>query len=169
MNKIVVTFFDDWAARTKREEALDLGELTVRIREAHAPTKAQLPWLKLARFGDQRTSRGCLRHDGNVIAITGVELDYDAGVMPFDQAVEIVEKAGLHALIYTSPSYTVAHPRWRILCPLSCELPPERRERLVGRVNGLFGGIFAAESWTLSQSYYYGYVDSTAPPGVAST
>jgi hypothetical protein len=169
MNKIVVTFFDDWAARTKREEELDLSELAARIREAHAPVKAQLPWLKLARFGDRRTSKGCLRHDDNVIAITGVELDYDAGAMPFDRAVEIAEKAGLRALIYASPSYTAAEPRWRILCPLSCELPPGRRGHLVGRVNGLFGGIFAAESWTLSQSYYYGYVDGAAPPGVANT
>jgi hypothetical protein len=31
----------------------------------------------------------------------------------------------------------------------------------MGRLNGLYGGIFGTESWTLSQSYYYGYVDGT--------
>ncbi len=37
-------------------------------------------------------------------------------------------------------------------------LPPQERYQLVARLNGLFGGIFAGESFSLSQSYYYGRV-----------
>jgi len=43
-----------------------------------------------------------------------------------------------------------------VLCLTSCELAPTERSKLVARVNGLFGGIFAPESFTLSQAYYYG-------------
>ena len=78
--------------------------------------------------------------------------------MSFAEAHERLLKTGIAAIIYTSPSHSAAKPRWRVLCPLSCEHPPERRAALLGRLNGLFGGIFADESWTLSQSYYYGSI-----------
>ena len=30
-------------------------------------------------------------------------------------------------------------------------------------LNGLFGGVFAFESWSLSQSYYFGRVEGAVP------
>ena len=66
----------------------------------------------------------------------------------------------IRALLYTSPSYVpAAKERWRILLPLSENLPPDTRERLVARVNGLFGGKLAGESFVLSQAYLYGRVN----------
>ena len=65
------------------------------------------------------------------------------------------------SIVYTSPSYTANKPKWRILCPFSAELPPERRAAMLDRLAGLLHGIgaeLAGESWTLSQSYYYGSV-----------
>jgi hypothetical protein len=53
----------------------------------------------------------------------------------------------------------VAKERWRILLPLSGNGPLERREMLVARVNGLFGGAIANESFNLSLSYLYGSVN----------
>ncbi len=50
-------------------------------------------------------------------------------------------------------------PRWRVVCPVSSELPPDRRYHMMGRLNGLFGGIFADESWALSQAYYFGSIN----------
>jgi putative DNA primase/helicase len=155
-----VTLFRDFAATSKREEVICLRALAERIRATTAPAKDRLPWLKLARFGDVRTDKRSLRHDANVQAITGIEADYDGGEMPFDQAVEVATKADLLCLIYTSPSYTHAMPRWRVLCPTSQELAPGKRDHLLGRLNGVFGGIFSAESWALSQAYYYGSVAS---------
>ena len=38
------------------------------------------------------------------------------------------------------------------------KLSPDERERHVDILNGIFGGVLAPESWTLSQSYYYGQV-----------
>jgi hypothetical protein len=100
-----------------------------------------------------------LRWDPNVLAISGIEADYDDGRMPFEDARALLEKQGVTSILYTSPSHTEDAPRWRVLCPLSEEMPPARRSHQLGRLNGLFRGIFAGESWTLSQSYYFGSVN----------
>lgn len=160
--EIPVTFFADFAARAMREERLDPRELAHRIETMIAAEKGRLPWLKLGRFGSVRTEKGSLRHDGNMTAISGIEADYDGEQVDFDIAVETVEKAGLAAIVYTSPSHTPEAPRWRLLAPTSCELDPQQRAQLVARLNGLFRGIFAIESFTLSQAYYYGQVASNA-------
>jgi RecA-family ATPase len=157
---IRVTFFDSYAANEKHEELVTLPALAARIQSTTAPAKDKLPWLKCARFGNERTSKGSLRHDRNLLGITGTELDYDGESVSFDDAVDTAQKAGLLSLIYTSPSASTERPRWRIVCPTSRELPPAKREHLIGRVNGLYRGIFAAESWTLSQSYYFGAVNN---------
>jgi hypothetical protein len=163
---IHITFFGDWYASTLTTEIMAIWDLRDRIFVQTANTKDKLPWLKLATFGDKPSEPdengkggGCLRHDGNVISISGIELDYDGEVMPFEEAVARIKKARLCALLYTSPSHTVAAPRWRILLPTSRDLPPDQREKYVARIHGLFGGIFSFETFTLSQSYYYGSVN----------
>jgi hypothetical protein len=161
-SQVVVTLFPDVAAATKREASSSLNDLADIIRRQSGSAKSRLPLLKLARFGDQLSMKGCLRHDFNVVAITGVEGDYDGEAIPFDTAVETVRKANLEAVVYTSPSHAPERPRWRVLAPTSRELPPAERERLVARVNGLFGGALGGESFTLSQAYYFGAVNSSA-------
>jgi len=153
------TFFPNYSATTKSEECLTLAALAERVRTATAPRKDMLPWLKLARFGNRRTSKGSLRHDANMLAISGVEADYDGERVTVDQACETLEQKGIVAVVYTSPSDTEDAPRWRVLCPLSAELPPARRNHQLGRLNGLLRGILAHESWTLSQSYFFGSVN----------
>jgi hypothetical protein len=155
---IAVTFFSDFAAREKRQETLSLGALAELARTTTATSKAALPWWKLARFGNWATPRGSLRDDRNVICVSGLEGDYDGEIVAFDEAVERLAKAGLAGLLYTSPSHSPARPRWRVLCPTSRELPKDDRFRLVSRLNGVLGGVLGVESWTLSQSYYYGSV-----------
>jgi hypothetical protein len=100
-----------------------------------------------------------------MLSISGVEADYDGEKISFDEAVEILEKAGIEAIVYTSPSHMrEGHgPRWRILCRLSKEYPPEHREHFLNRLAGLFRDgnvtVLAPESWTPSQAYYFGAVD----------
>ncbi len=153
---IAVTFFADYRAKLKREERLAPVELARRIECTIGPEKARLPWLKLARFGSARSRQGSLRHDKNMLSISGVEADYDGERVCFDAAIDTAEKQGLACIIYTSPSNRPEKPRWRVLSPTSCELLPRDRTKLVARLNGLYGGIFARESFTLSQSYYFG-------------
>ena len=148
---IAVTFFRDHAAATKQERIIGLADLVKRIETTNGADKAKLPWLKFARFGDLRTDKNSLRWDGNVLAITGIEGDYDAEAMSFDEAEERLVLAGILAVLYTSPRHAEDAPRWRILCPLSQEYPPDQRDQFMGRLNGLFGGIFSRESWALSR------------------
>jgi hypothetical protein len=157
--RFAVSFFGDIAAQEKRQESLTTVALAELIRTTTAPDKARRPLLKLARFGNAPTKKGSLRHDRNVIACTGIEGDYVSQEIAFDKAVEILEKAGVTSIVHTSPSHTDEHPRWRVLCPFSTELPPDRRQHMLGRLNGLFRGAFTCESWTLSQSYYFGAVN----------
>ncbi len=154
-----LTLFPDFAATSKSEPVFSLLTLAARIRTTTAPQKGVLPWLKLARFGDRRTAKGSLRHDGNLVAISGIEADYDGEEIPFDEARALLEKQGIASLLYTSPSHTKDRPRWRVLCPVSQQEPPQRRNHYLGRLNGLFRGVFSGESWTLSQSYYFGSVN----------
>ena len=156
--KFLVTFFIDYSASAKWERKTTLPTLAAKIADVTRQTKGQLPWLKLAAFGDKRTDKNSLRHDANVKWVSGIEADYDAGRIAFDEAVEIVGKLGLMAIVYTSPSHTEDLPRWRILCPFSLGLPPDRRRQQLGRLNGAFRGVFSRESWTLSQGYYFGRV-----------
>ncbi len=158
-SRFPITFFKSYSATVKDEADWSLEALARCIETVTAPQKADLPWLKLAKFGDIRTiPKNSLRHDANVLAVTGIEADYDGEEVSFSVAVEIATKAGILALIYTSPSHTEDAPRWRVLCPLSQEMPPDLRARMLGRLNGLYRGILAGESWTLSQSYYYGSI-----------
>ena len=154
-----VTFFSDYAAQHKDQRSCTLHDLADLARDTSAAAKAQLPWWKLATFGDRRTSKGSLRHDANLLAITGIEADYDSGEMTYEDATELLVKLGVMALLYTSPSHTEDAPRWRVMCPLSTQIPAERRQHMLGRLNGAFRGVFSRESWTLSQSYYYGSVN----------
>ena len=155
---VTVTFFDNYAATTKREERLTLTALAELIRTTDADTKEGLPWLKCGHFGDLRTNKGSLRHNANLLAITGVEGDADSGEISLDAAIQLLSAAGILVLIYTSPSHTEDAPRWRAICPLSQEYQPDQRDRFMGRLNGVLRGVLANESWTLSQSYYHGSV-----------
>jgi len=154
-----ITFFPDFAAATKREEVVYLPDLADRIINTSASAKTALPWLKLATFGDLRSDKNSLRCNANVRTISGIEADYDGGRVAFADAVGILREAGISAIVYTSPSHTDAKPRWRVLCQFSEERSPQQRDLYMARLNGVFHGIFAPESWTVSQSYYYGCVD----------
>src|SRR5215469_5255759 len=159
---LLVTFFDDWEARTKLEERLTLNALAERIRITTAPQKDLLPWLKFARFGSLPSKGGSLRWNGNVLALSGVVGDYDGKRMSPEEAGERLDKAGITAIIYTTPSHSDEAPRWRVGCPFASELAPDRHYQMVSRLNGVLGGVLATESWTLSQSYYYGSVKANA-------
>jgi hypothetical protein len=165
--QFTITYFRSFGAGMKTEQKSTLADLANLIKTTAAPAKAELPWLKLAAFGDKRTEKGSLRHDGNVKWISGIEADYDAAQMPFDEAVGLLEYHCIMGLLYTSPSHQEAKPRWRILCPFELGRQPDKRAYYLARLNGAFGGIFSHESWTLSQAYYFGNIDGQSPARTA--
>jgi hypothetical protein len=157
---IHISFFQNFAASSISVKELSLSDLAKLILNTTAPSKDKLPWLKLAKFGDKRSPKNSLRYDANVLCITGIETDYDGGVLSLDAAAGIIKTANLQALLYTSPSHTEDKPRWRILLPTSKDLAPSTRAKLVARINGLFDGVLASESFVLSQAYYFGSINS---------
>ena len=160
VHQIAVTFFDDKFAFVKYEDRLTLPALAEEIRTLSDTSKKKLPWLKLAQFGTDASAKGCLRTNANVVLITGVEVDYDAGETTFDQAVERLAAAGLRALVYTSASHKAGvKEKWRVLCPLSAPLPPDVRYGLVAELNGVLGGGIDPASFNLSIAFYYGSVN----------
>lgn len=170
---IRVTHFADRQATTKQSEVVSLRRLSATIGEHVSDIKADLPWIKLATFGDARTSRGSLRHADNMLAVSGVEGDYDGENVSVARAAARLRDAGIAAWLYTSPSHTANAPRWRVLAPLSREHAPGERADLVGRLNAALGGILAQESFTAAQSYYFGRLtdspdfESVLVPGAA--
>jgi hypothetical protein len=104
--KFTVTFFDDYSARYKREVETTLADLGETIKDHTAESKNALRWVKLAVFGNVVTKKKSLRHDANVQCVTGCEGDYDGEKIPFDDARDKLKKAGVEALLYTSPSHT---------------------------------------------------------------
>ena len=174
---IRLTTFPTQGAQRKREVFWSLNELAAEIENTKAADKARLPWVKGARFGDKRTplrpdparpgkkTGNSLRHDANVRAVTAVELDYDAGDIPPEEARDRLERAAITALVYTTPSHGQPGKgnRWRVLAPCSEEVPPERRASYVARLNGVLGGEVDGASFTLSQAFYYGNVTGKTP------
>jgi hypothetical protein len=94
MYAIEATLFPDERAQSKTEWRGSLGELVGKIRQTSETSKGELPFLKLAVFGDKRSDKNCLRHMGNQRQITGAVGDYDAGKISFAEAEERVRKAG---------------------------------------------------------------------------
>jgi hypothetical protein len=161
--RYLITFFGNNKALTKKERAFTLPQMAELIeRHTKRGGKKELPLWKMAKFGNKRTDKHCLRNNENVEYLTGVMVEHDAGTMPFDEAVRRVRDAKLTALLYTTPSHTPDKPRWRAAFPFAGRLFPGGHENMVSRANALFGGVLSNESWVLSQPYYYGRVEGTA-------
>jgi hypothetical protein len=156
---IWVTVFRDKGASQKTEQQTTLRKMVGGLKVTRAPSKAQLPWLKLATFGHFKTEKNSYRNDANVVDIFGAEADYDGETITMDRAAHVITNANVGAVIYSSPSNKADAPRWRILCATSRRLSPQERAGMVARLNGLFVGALARESFTLSQAYYYGAIE----------
>lgn len=154
-----LTVFKSLNAANPKRKRMSWQEVVERVEQAKTyPTKADCPLIKLGTFGEQRTEKGSARFDDNMLAISGVEGDYDGGIVSPADAARMMREADITGLIYTSPSHTPEYPRWRVLAPFSQPVAPQERAKYVDLLNGVLGGILAQESWTLSQTFYIGRV-----------
>jgi Virulence-associated protein E-like domain len=168
-NKLVsFTIFPDNHARKKQAKTLTLAQLALHMAGVVAARKDLLPLLKLASFGDAKSDKGCLRTNANMGACHGIEVEHDAGTVSFKRAQKILTRAGIAALLYTTPSHKpVDNERWRALLPFDKPHSKEERAGFVAIVNGLFDGALARESFAMSQAFYYGSVAGQAPSRIA--
>ncbi|MEM5461407.1 AAA family ATPase [Paraburkholderia phytofirmans] len=162
INELVLAYtkFPNRFATAKSDERATWTDL-VRLlaNPPRAANKAACPWIKLARFGNVTTVKKCYRHGANILAISGLEGDYDDEQVSIPQAADRLAALGIEALFYSSGSHTRAKPRWRVVVPLSREYAPTERKRLMAVLNGALGGVLAGESFVDVQSYYFGRVD----------
>jgi hypothetical protein len=153
------TTFPNRAGRTKFETNGPWQSVVALVRDPpEYPDKDSCPWISLCRYGDTRTEAGSLKHAGNIICVSGIEGDHDAGEVSIEDAAERARSAGLRAVFYTSPSHKPEAPRWRVLAPLARDVPIEARAGLLDRLNGVMGGALADESWAMAQGFIYGRV-----------
>ena len=137
---IIFTHFPTLAAGIAKERRLArFRDLAGVIEQTQAAEKRLLPLLSFARYGEERTAKGSLRHDANVLSITAISGDHDSGTMTLEEAVDRLRHAGVAGMVHTTASHTPAKPRWHVFCPLGGVLPPDQHERLTARLNGVLG------------------------------
>lgn len=171
--EVAVTVFQNIGCSKATRLSKPWGEICEMLREPDIISNGKLsaPMIKLATFGEERNpndqqpdfDKRSLRYSGNLLKVSGIEADYDAGIMPMEEAVKLLEKAGIRAVLYSSwgdgliePPKYLGGPRWRVIAPFSRELPPEQRAKMVARLNGALGGVLADESFTLAQGFFIG-------------
>jgi len=158
-----LTAFRNLKAQQFDELDIPLDQLSAFLSEPIADAKEGLPLLKLATFNGEATKTGAKRSNKSVKSLTGVELDYDAGIISLENAQEIFKAAGLRVILYSTPSWTKDKPKWRALLPFAQErfasqFPAIRRQCFQLLEGLLPKGSIAPESRTLSQAYYYGHL-----------
>lgn len=95
-----------------------------------------------------------------------VVIDYDSGGMTLAQAYAKMD--GIECIIFSSPSHTPAHPKWRLVCPVSTPLAQTEHSRLLDGLVGVLGLQIPPNSQTegvqyidgcskkVKQMYYFG-------------
>jgi len=121
--------------------------------------KESCPLISLNRYGEQKTAKGSLRSDPNILEAWGAIGDYDQGDMPPGQAAGVLRTLGIEAVIVTTPSHILKGNRWRVILPFSKPQGLEARYAMLGRINTMLGGNLASESFTASQAFYVGRVE----------
>lgn len=160
--EVRITIFPDVSAQRADRKTCAWRDV---VRTLETPSeyasKQACPLLKLGEFGNQRTAKGSLRSDDNLIAVYGVVVDYDGEKVTVDEAATRLAASGVEAVIYTSPRHTPDAPRWRAVAPLSQAHGRDEHGLMVALLNDALGGILAPESFTASQTYYFGRVKGT--------
>jgi hypothetical protein len=157
--RVPVAIFDDLSGKTLTMVDMNVEELHDMANHTRATRKEDLPLFIAGKFGTLRTAKGSLRSDDNLIVRTGWAVDYDGEVMSLDDAKARCNATGVACFGYASPSHRTNAPRWRIAGPLSREITAAEYPRMIARINGVLGGVLAAESFKITQAMFIGRID----------
>lgn len=161
-----LTFWPDRACRSGTRETVRYTPFRARILSSTAPTKDALPSFSGGIFGKKRSAAGSLRHRENHLECTAIIGDHDAGTMTPEAAAERMRAAGLHGLIYTTPSYRPDKPRWRVVTFLARPCGAAGYKRHAQRLNAILGGALAPESTNAVGFWYFGQIEDQPKPKV---
>lgn len=152
---MILTRFDDLHARHARRYDLPWPRFLDLLRNVREyPGKADMPLVVYGMLGHRPTPAGCLRWEGNVIALHAVvgDVDGEAERVPMPEAVIRLDAHEIEACVVS----TSTPGRYRVIAPLAQSVRPSGLAALVDRLNGLLDGALAAESWRPAQSWYVG-------------
>lgn len=151
----LVTIFSNLTGTDLTSQEMTVPEVAAMIGDPAAAAADPERLFKYAKFGNTATAAGSLRHDGNVVSISGIEIDVDdARGLTFAEGCARLDATGIAYDGYRTKRSKPGAERFRFLLPTSRDLAPSERSPLVDRVNGVLGGIVARESWSLSQGYF---------------
>ena len=117
-----ITIFPDLAATERESVFVSLRQFAELLRTERAASKSELRLFSMCSYGSKRTSKRSLRHDANIRECFALVGDYDGGKVSLVDAETALRRAGVCALLVTTPSHTPEHPRWRVIAPLSAPL-----------------------------------------------
>ncbi len=125
------------------------------IRHAeHYGAKNEQPLLKLGSY--ENNSRA---PDSQLIKISGIEVDYDAGKVTLAEAQQRVSAAKIEAFFCSTYNSKPEQPKWRLFVPLSQATDAIHRASWVAAINQVIGNIAAKESFTPKQIFFFGRGD----------
>lgn len=126
------------------------AEFKKMLDDAPAVTDKTKSWM--VKLGEFDGSRGA----NSLTAIWGLEGDYDGGVVQPAKARQMLQEAGIEAVVITTWNHTPNRPRWRVFTELDSPIKPNERAPLMDHLNKALGGILSPESWVPSQCYFIG-------------
>jgi hypothetical protein len=124
----------------RRQLDMTADDLAAMIRDTSASRAEDLPALYPVRFGS----------DGKPAAITAIVGCCTGGRISFNRA------AGIAARIRSVLCTAADGLGWRVLAPLSAELPIARHGETLRRLEAVFGPIFIPQCRDPARSYRYG-------------
>ena len=152
MTSMKVTLFKNRYAQAGSVRETTWPEFCAKIK--NVPTysdKDDQPLMKLAIFENNSRAAG-----SKLLKIWGIEIDYDAGIIPMAEAAERLKSTNIEAILCSTFSATSEDHRWRAFIPLSKESNAEHRSTWVAAADEALGKIAASESYTSNQIFYYG-------------
>jgi len=135
---ISITWLSAAAIAAVRQEKLSLPQLAHRILSTTVLKNSDLPWFSL--------------HDYQLVEVSGINAQCGSA---FEPACELVRKNKIRALIFQNPT---TPPTLQIIVPFSESMSPEKLPALAARLNGVFRGKLAAESFDPTAQCRYGSV-----------
>jgi regulatory protein RepA len=162
--QILLTVFPSLTSSAYEEHLVSVSDLHAFLNTPLTNSKSELPLFKAARFSGALTPQGSPRADRFITSRTGIEVDYDRGILGISEAHQLIQNAELTAILYTSPSWTKECPRWRAFFPFGEERIGDHNYlrswsvKCIDFVGSLLPDKIASESKTLSQPYYFGSV-----------
>jgi hypothetical protein len=152
------TTFDDVRGKVLTEHETTWPAFVEMLRSLpRVPQKEMAPLASLCTYGDHVLPGGESRRNAqNVLAVYGVEVDYDGGIISPEEGKRKLQAAGVKAVVCTTARHSPNAPRWRAFLPFDAPGTLADREAALERVNGLFGARIAQESFSVSQAFYIG-------------